>query len=290
MVSILPRLLSFIVAAGVVAAGAARAGPPLLSDDPHTIGPGNVEAILSASGVGTGDSGDVSAPAADLTLGLFDGIDLTIVGAPVFTLSRHESTYTTGTLEVGVKWQPVRGEHWNAAFTPTAAIDAVLFGESNVILPVQVEYAWSESWLGLDAGYVIDLDDSDVWFAAVQGGLAVTRSVDLVGEVWTGQATADDPNAAGFSLGLDWVIPGGPHLLAAGGPGFAFSGNDRARWYAYFGLQWDFALWSRHYLRIQSTQPRSASACRAALALPLGLPRTPLRDGHRQGGGGRDSS
>ena len=222
----------------------AQAGPPLLSDDPHTVGAGNVEAILSASGVGDRESSDVAAPVVDLTLGVFEGVDLALLGGPIFTVGGDVPTETTGTLEVGIKWQPLRGERWNASFTPTAALNALVLGDSNLILPVQIEYAWSKAWLGLDGGYVVDADDPDGWFVAVPAGLAATAELALVGEVFFGQATRNGPSTGGFSLGLDWNPRPPFHLLIGAGPGFTLSGDDPARWYGYVGVQWDSSLWS----------------------------------------------
>jgi len=222
----------------------AHASPPLLSDDPHTVGPGRVEAILAGSAFVHGDSGEILLPGVDLTFGVFEGVDLELVASPVFTVTPDAPVETQGFLSLSVKWQPLRGEHWNAAFTPSAALNAPLIGETNFVLPVQIEYDWKRFSLGVDAGYIVDLDDPDVWVAALYGGWAASDSLSLVAEVWGGRRSGGDRSATGLTLGLDWVMPGGLHLLAGAGPGFNHSGGRSTRWDAYLGLQWDFALGS----------------------------------------------
>ncbi|MBW2272686.1 MAG: hypothetical protein JRG96_05415 [Deltaproteobacteria bacterium] len=229
----------------MLAIGTAHAGPPLLSDDPHTVGPGRVEAIVAATAFGFEDSANVAVPLVDLTVGLFEGFDVAVALSPAFTVSPDAPVETRGAASLGLKWQPLRGDHWNASFTPTVSLNAPLLDETNVLLPVQIEYGWKRLSLGVDGGYVVDLDHSDLWFVAVYGGWSTSESLTVLAELWGGRARGDERSAAGLTLGLDWVMPWGPHLLASCGPGFETSVGRRVRWAAYLGLQWDFALWSR---------------------------------------------
>ncbi|MBW2697890.1 MAG: hypothetical protein JRE70_15520, partial [Deltaproteobacteria bacterium] len=223
----------------------AEAGPPLISDDPHTVGPGRVEVILAASGFGYGELVALQVPAADLTLGVFEGLDVSAVISPVFTFAPDLATESSAALSLGLKWQPLRGQHWNAAFTPTGAINFPLLGETTLILPAQIEYTWQRLSLGVDGGYVVDFDDEDLWFAILYGGWTATDTLSLLAEIWGGESTRDHAREVGLTFGLDWMTPMGMHWLAAAGPGIASSGGRRVRWRFYLGLQWNFALWSR---------------------------------------------
>jgi hypothetical protein len=118
-------------------------------------------------------------------------------------------------------------------------------GGSNVVFPVQLEYARTRLFVGADGGYVLDLDDTDLWYVNVYGGWNASDSLQLLGEVWSGQSTLDRRVEIGLTFGLDWTTRSGMHLLAAGGPGIAASPGRRVRWHFYVGLQWNFALWSR---------------------------------------------
>jgi hypothetical protein len=242
--TIIGTLVAGTLLAGIVSSTkAAHAGPPLLSDDPHTVGPGRVEAILAGSGFFHEGSADVLAPVVDLTLGVVEGVDIGVVASPIFSIVRDAPNETKGFVSLSVKWQPLRGEHWNAAFTPSVALNAPIIGDTNFVLPVQIEYGWERFSLGVDAGYIVDLDDSDLWIAALYGGWAPSDSLTWLVEVWAGQRTETKRLATGLTLGVDWVMPGGLHLLAGAGPGFNHSGTRNVRVDAYLGLQWDFALW-----------------------------------------------
>lgn len=228
----------------LLAGRAVMAGPPLLSDDPHTLGSGRVELIATANAFGVGDATDIFVPMLDLTLGVFEGVDLTLVASPSFAVIPREPVDTAAAVEAGLKWQPVRGEHWNVAFSPFAALNAGLLRESNVVLPVQIEYRRPSFAIGIDGGYIVDLDRDDLWFLTLYGGWSVVDSLELLGEVWGGRNTPNESSSCGINLGLDWQLAPSLHLLAAGGPGMAIRAGRRARWYAYLGLQWNWALWT----------------------------------------------
>jgi hypothetical protein len=137
----------------------------------------------------------------------------------------------------------VRGEHWPAAFSPAVSQNVALLDDTSVTLPVQIEYAWSRVAVGLDGGYVFITHASDAYFVMIYTSLAVTDSLSLLAEFWTGRATLDDQETSGISLGFDWHTRAGVHLLAAGGPGVAWSGRQQTRWYGYLGLRWNIGLW-----------------------------------------------
>ena len=234
-----------LIAALAIAAEGVRAGPPLLADDPHTIGPGKTEAILAISGLGDRDTQILSAPILDLTLGVIEGVDLTLVMSADHTFESGHEPDTDGAGSIGVKWQPVASERWNASFSPALTLTpSSIADEAVVVLPVELEYDWARFYAGVNAGYAIDSDGPDLLFGALHGGFAASDSLTLLAELWGGALGADHEEAAGFNLGFDWMTPLGPHLLAAAGPGYSWRDDGRARWYAYLGLQWDSTLWS----------------------------------------------
>jgi len=221
----------------------AYAGPPLLSDDPNTIGSGNLEGILAVSGFGFGSSGDILVPVFDLTLGVFEGIDLTFVAAPGLTVATDSATAANAVIGIGFKWQPIRGEHWRAAFTPSVAMNPPVVGANSLLLPIQLEYVWNNFSVGADAAYIFGFESSEQWFAALNAGWGATESLVLLAELWGGREAQLEEGAAGFTLGLDWSLPAELHMLMSGGSGFDVSSSRRVRWQVYLGLQRTFRLW-----------------------------------------------
>ena len=69
----------------------ARAGPPLIADDPNTVGPGVVQPIFTVSALNQGDETLVRGPIADVTIGLVDSLDAIVVASLV---SLHDASET----------------------------------------------------------------------------------------------------------------------------------------------------------------------------------------------------
>lgn len=224
----------------------ATAGPPLFSDDPQTVGRGNVELIVASVAFGISENIQLSAPVVDLTLGLLPALDFALVLNPIFEFGPEERLPTEGAMTLALKWQPIRGEHWNAAFTPAVSLDFPAEAETTVFLPVQVEYRWSRFAVGGDGGWSIVSNARDLWQAALYGSYRASDDWVLVGEVFAFRSPADSRTKLGMSFGFDWRTPLGIHLLAAAGPGIPTSGGDRLKWRAYLGTQWNFSLGSWH--------------------------------------------
>jgi hypothetical protein len=195
--------------------------------------------------LGFPNSTEVVAPLVDLTLGVFDRVDLILVASPVFSVSPDLPTDTSGVVALAAKWQFLRTEHWNASFSPAGVFNSPVIGDSNVILPVELEYSRESFAVGINGSYVVDFDRSDLWYMSLYVGLGATDSLELLAEIWGGRGTPDERSALGVNLGLDWEMQRGLHLLAAGGPGVGWQSGRHVQWYAFLGLQWQFALWSR---------------------------------------------
>lgn len=57
----------------------ALAGPPLIADDPNTIGAGNAQPIFATSMLNRRDQTIVRGPLLDMTIGAVDSLDVTLV-------------------------------------------------------------------------------------------------------------------------------------------------------------------------------------------------------------------
>ena len=70
-----------------------------------------------------------------------------------------------------------------------------------------------------------------------------TSNSSLLAKFTFGQPGVGTIWVAETSNSITWTTPTGLQVLASGGPGFTLETERRLRWYAYLGLQWNFALW-----------------------------------------------
>ena len=231
----------------------AHAGPPLLADDPHTVGPGVVQPIFAVSTFVQGADTLLLGPTADLTIGLVDSLDAIVVAS---LANRHnvsgDPEWTFGGLfVVGVKWEFLRRDRGSLAFSPALVLDTQDAREPAGLLPVQGELTvgGGKAAIGFDVGYIVVRSDAHEWFAALYANWAATARLKLLGEVWvlsfgsTGAADLDTVIATdvGASLGIDFGIVGNElRLLASFGTGLVSVGAPRVDLRAYIGTQHTF--------------------------------------------------
>jgi hypothetical protein len=220
-----------------------RAGPPLIADDPNTVGPGVVQPIFATSALNRGDETLVLGPTADVTIGLVDSLDAIVVASLSSLHDASESPRWTlsGLFIVGVKWQFFRGDRGSLAFSPAFITETAVAREPAGLLPIQGELALRnrKGVIGFDIGYVPIRRADDEWFVAPYASWAATRRLNVLGEIWVvafGRAEAAD---IGTSLGIDYGIFGNElRLLAAVGPGIVSVGMPRIDIRAYVGAQY----------------------------------------------------
>jgi hypothetical protein len=234
-----------MIALLLVFAGPVSAGPPLIADDPNTVGPGNAQVILFGSATGFESEDKIAAPGIDLTLGVMQGVDLTALVSPRFIVTSDGLEERSALIDLGIKLQPIRGPHWNAAFTPTVSIDSASAPESTLFLAIQLEYTNGPFVVGAEGGYSLNFNANDDGFAALYGAYTVHEKLSLLAEGWAGQRLNSRDLGVGFGAGCDWTLPRGLHLLVGGEAGFKIESTRTPAWRAYLGLQWNFRLWGK---------------------------------------------
>jgi hypothetical protein len=231
----------------------ARAGPPLIADDPNTVGPGVVQPIFAASTFRQGDETLVRGPTADVTIGLVDSLDATLVAsfASLHDAAGNPRWTLSGLFAVGAKWEFFRRERGSLAFSPAFVIDTKASRRPGGLLPVQgeLDLAKGKAVIGFDVGYVVQRRDAHEWFVALYASWAATRRLNVLGELWsvsfgmTGSTELGTPVGTdlGTSLGIDYGIFGDRlRLLAALGTGIVSVGASRVDVRAYLGTQHTF--------------------------------------------------
>jgi hypothetical protein len=243
MDAILVRLLLGLAVA--LPPSAALAGPPLIADDPNTIGAGNVLPIISASVLDEGAEIVMEAPILDLTVGIVESLDFTLL-TPI--LSRRsppaEPQWSTTTLFApGLKWQFFKTKRGSLCISPAFYINAGEISRSFALLPLQGELRLGRqrrAVIGFDIGYQPWLDATHGWFVAPYASHTLNPKLDVLFELWCLGlgSTARTGGSMGINAG---TADGDIRALAAIGTGFVSFGAARVDVRAYLGVQYMFS-------------------------------------------------
>jgi Putative MetA-pathway of phenol degradation len=226
----------------IFGSGLATAGPPLFTDDPHTVGAGSVEAILAVELLDQSGVTLIDVPMMDLTVGIIDLLDLTLVGAPQLHVDDGLES-TSGYIEAGLKWQPVKTSRWNASFSPTIVLTDDDESNAGLLMPIQLEWTEGSVRVGLDVGYTAIEDAPDEWHASASTSWSTTPNLWLLAELWSTGLAGERAGDLGMGLGFEWDTPLGMELLVSAGSGLDSWTNDRVEWHSYVGLRWAFDAW-----------------------------------------------
>jgi len=230
-----------LVAVAIVWSSEASAGPPLISDDPNTIGPGNIQPITSAVVFHQGGETLVRAPLLDLTVGLVDSLDATFVASLVSIYDATESEWTLrGSFIPGVKWQFFRWDRGSLAFSPALLLDTGEPDNPGFLLPIQGEVKVGDrgAVVGFDAGYVPFISRRDDWFVAPYAVTPATPRLNLLFELWCLSTRPVEITELGASVGIDVGLIGQKlRLISAISTGFVSFGTARLDVRAYLGTQ-----------------------------------------------------
>lgn len=221
------------------------AGPPLIADDPNTIGPGNVLPIISASVLAQGGETAIQAPISDLTVGLVNSLDFTLL-TPLVSRRNAEVTppwsHTT-LFAPGLKWEFFETDRGSLCFSPAFYINSGRIDRSFALLPMEGELKVGrrrKGTIGFDIGYQPVLDATHRWFVAPYARYMVRPELSLLLEVWSLGSNA--AVRTGGSVGVN-TGPATGHIraLAAVGTGFVSFGAARVDVRAYLGVQYMFS-------------------------------------------------
>ena len=234
------------LALGIATVGlvpASHAGPPLISDDPNTIGPGRAELIIAADVFDQGSLTTI-APTLDLTVGLVDRLDATLVVTQGFDIDTRNPTRSSQFVEAGIKWQSLNTRGFGASFSPAVGTSITEETRAKIAFPLQLGYTGFEALgFGVDAAIIVVPDSGDTWRAGGYATLQTSPTLTFLTEVWSQGMPSAGEAIAGVGGGFDWETPLYVHILAAAGTGIASRNSQRVDWYSYLGLQWAFHAW-----------------------------------------------
>jgi hypothetical protein len=222
----------------------ALAGPPLIADDPHTVGVGVAQPIFATSVFQRSGETLLRGPLVDLTVGVADSLDITLVTSlngrsdpeldPQWEL--------TGVLTPGIKWEFFRTDRGSLCFSPAFAFRTVSPERPFPVLSLQGELSVGriDAAIGFDVGYLPVFQGNDEWFGSLYGRSAVNDRLVLLGELWSAGSVSRRSAELGFSIGLSFRMLDAVELLAAVSPGVVSFDTPLLNARAYLGFQYTF--------------------------------------------------
>lgn len=229
----------------LLANGLAHAGPPLLTNDPDTPGPGVWEINLAATGDRTGDVWNVDAPDVDLNRGVGERVQLSL-HLPWAHARDAEGGWQSGwgAAEFGLRWRFFdQGEdgwkvavqpQWVSAFSHAAQRRGLAPTHAEWVLPVQASHPLGHVDVVMEVARHVVAQEPDTWQAGVFADAECRARLHCLVELnttWEGGART--------ALNLGAVKAVNPHLNLLGSAGTELTGprGERAQFLFYAGAQ-----------------------------------------------------
>jgi hypothetical protein len=224
---------------------AAQGGPPLVTDDPGTAGPGRWELNVALTWEhGPGES-VYEAPLLDLNYGVGDRLQFKWE-LPLRVVASAGSTTLggVGNSLLGIKWRFAQGSVMALSTypqlelnNPTSSVTrGVAERGKRLFLPLELAKSWGRVGINGEVGYLIAEDVPDSWTYGLAAGYQLSKS-EVLAEC-TAAALADFGDTAVLcSLGARHPL--GRSLTALIAFGHRLSGpmTQQPSWRCYLGLQ-----------------------------------------------------
>jgi hypothetical protein len=234
-----------VIITGVVALlSPMHAGPPLLTDDPFTPGPGKWEINLSSTAERNEHAWLISAPILDLNYGWGERVQLKFKAPYLFSEDTASDTSSWGNVEVGIKWRFYESENesWFAstypqmAFPLTSASARRGLTEEGYALSLPFQVAWrSAAWtIYTELGWKWIESGPDVWFLGCAAEYELAKGVILLGEIRAEMESSASDAVCMLNIGTKTALFTNASLLASAGCGLSDSSPD---FLAYLGIQ-----------------------------------------------------
>lgn len=222
---------------------AAQAGPPMITNDPDTPGPGAWEINLAATGAHAAGSLDLDAPDLDLNRGVGEHIQLSLHVAWAHAREADAWRSGLGDVELGVRYrlldaqddgislavQPLYVRGWSTAARRSGLASA----HPEWVLPVQAARGFGDFTVGVEVARHFVAREPDAW----QTGLLVSHNClggDCLAEI---NATRVDGRGTRTTVNVGARHPLRKGLLLMGSLGREWGDGEPPATVFYLGIQ-----------------------------------------------------
>lgn len=240
-------VLLALMATGLPRVSCAQGGPPMITDDPGTPGPGEWEINIAATGVHHGSSSEVESPLLDINYGIGERIQLKYEVPWVAQRENGRTRSGLGNSLLGVKWRFYdAGERgWQISTYPQVELrnprsrsaERGLSEEgTGVLLPFELQRKLPAIGINFEAGRELRSRGNDSWFGGVVFGHEMTERVEVMAELHGESADASNESAVAVSIGGRVAVGGIGTLLVSLGRELHNALDERS-FFGYVGWQ-----------------------------------------------------
>jgi len=243
--------MSLPIVVGLACAGAARAqgGPPMITDDPGTPGPGNWEINIAATTVRSSPGSESELPLVDINYGVGERIQLKYEVA--WLAQRVEGEHSRSGFSnslLGVKWRfHDTGENlWRISTYPQIELrnprsHSVRRGLAEdgrrVLLPIEVERDFANVGVNFEVGRELDSRGDDTWLGGIVLGHSFSPNLELMTELHGESSGSTRESQIAANFGARITVAGAGTLLVSAGRDLHNRLEDRSGFFGYLGWQ-----------------------------------------------------
>ncbi len=230
----------------------AQGGPPLLTDDPGTPGPGKWEINVAFTTEKHHEETRFETPLLDMNYGIGERHQLKFEIPWVVLDERGEETKNgLGNSLAGWKWRFMDEKECGISTSIYPQIEFNNPGSSSAdrgladkgwqfLLPIQAAKTFGKFGLNLEFGYIIKEKLEDEWLYGLAASYELSEKFELIGEVFgTGQRDFNQHELV-FNVGTRYKFTEKRILLFAIGRGLENTGVSEAQLLSYLGIQFLF--------------------------------------------------
>ena len=225
-----------------------QGGPPMITDDPGTPGPGKFEINLAITFEQRPSEVVFDSPAIDINYGVGENIQLTLQTAPVILKRRgHGAIGGLGGTEAALKWRFLDEEKAGA---DVSIFPRVIFNivESSVRrglsedgtrvqLPVQVAKKFGILALDFEGGALASTVGRSEWLYGIVAGIELTKSTNIMAELHGTSRMSFDRDVLAVNLGVRQKLTDQAFLIASLGRQVRVPDEEELALLGYCGVQ-----------------------------------------------------
>ncbi len=223
------------------------AGPPILTDDTGTPGPGKWEISAGVTTDKRTAEDRFNTPVLDINYGIGEHIQLNYSISWVVLHIKDEGTKNgLGNSEIAVKWRFADEDRYGIALSvyprpifnnPTSSADRGLVDKGSTFrLPVQMERKIGVININMEFGHDFHQRDGDEWLYGFVLKYAEIKGFEALAEIFGTSNNSFKRHETVFNLGARWDIGKNYTLLSSAGRSF-HSATDQSSLLSYLGMQ-----------------------------------------------------
>ena len=241
-------LVAFALGLVVITDAHGQGGPPMITDDPGTPGPGKFEINLAIAFERRPSEVAFDSPAIDINYGVGENIQLTLQTAPVILKRRDQGPVGgLGGTEAALKWRFLDQENAGADvsmfprvifnITQSSIRRGLSEDGTRVQLPFQVAKRFGKVALDFEWGALASTVGRSEWLYGIVGGVELTKSTMVMAELHGTSRISFDRDVLAVNVGIRQKLTDHAILIASLGHEVRVPDEEELALIGYCGVQ-----------------------------------------------------